>query len=67
MSFNRKAQDHKKGKVNNLVAKHDHNVGGFHGKSKKAQRASYKQTLNQYDLDDLLEGEFDDYEQDDYE
>jgi len=35
MSFNRRTQDSKKGKVNNLVAKNDHNVGGFHGKTKK--------------------------------
>lgn len=64
MGFNRKSQDQK---VNNLVAKHDENRGGFHGKTKKAQRANYKQSLNSYDLDDLLEGEFDDYETKDYE
>lgn len=66
MSYARKQQDHKKGKVNNLVAKHDQNKGGVHGKSKKAQRTNYKQNLNQYDIDELLEGEFDEYEHEDY-
>lgn len=58
-SYQRKIEDNKKS--NNLVAKHDFNKGGFHGKSKKAQRANYKQNLSQYDLDDLLEGELDNY------
>lgn len=66
MSFNRRHEDFKRGKVNNLVAKHDENRGGVHGKSTKAQRTNYKQHLNQYDLDDLLEDEFADYEHEDY-
>lgn len=66
MSFSRRREDSKRGKINNYVAKHDYNHGGAHGKSVKAQRTNYKQSLNQYDLDDLLEDEFADYEQDDY-
>jgi len=66
MSFSRRHEDSKRGKINNYVAKHDYNHGGVHGKSVKAQRTNYKQTLNQYDLDDLLEDEFADYEQEDY-
>lgn len=62
MSFNRRVQDSKRGKINNLVAKNDHNIGGFHGKTKKAERTNYKQTLSQFDLDDLLDEEFDEYE-----
>lgn len=67
MSFVRNTQNHKKGKINNLVARDQDFRGGFHGKSKKAQRANYKQQLNKYDMDDLLDGNFDDYEQEDYE
>lgn len=60
MSYNRKEVDRKKG--NNLVAKHDFNKGGFHGKSKKAQRTNFKQNLNQYDIDDLLEEDFESFD-----
>lgn len=64
MSFARRHTDCKKGKVNNLVAKHNENRGGAHGKSTKAQRTNFKQSLNQYDIDDLLNEDYDDLEED---
>ncbi len=64
MSFARRHNDAKKGKINNLVAKNDENRGGAHGKSKKAQRTNFKQQLNQYDLDDLLNEDYEDLEED---
>lgn len=64
MGFDRKQVTQTKRR--NPVAQYDQNRGGVHGKSVKAQRTNFKQSLNQYDLDDLLEDEFADYEQDDY-
>jgi len=58
MSHNRKEGD--KQKVNNYVAKHDHNRGGFHGKSKKAQRSQLKSSLNQIPDDLYDESKWDD-------
>lgn len=43
MSYNRKVIDNKKGR--NPVARHDFNKGGFHGKSKKAERKASNQNL----------------------
>lgn len=59
MSFVRNVQDHKHGKINNLVARDDEHRGGFHGKTMKAQRTNFKQGLNQYALQDLLYDEVD--------
>lgn len=67
MSFARRHGDAKKGKVNNLVAKHNDHKGGVHGKSKKAQRTNFKANLNQYDLDDLLNDELEDDLEEDYQ
>lgn len=50
MSFKRKQRDHQK--VNNYVAKHDFNRGGFHEKSNKQQRGNMRSDLAQIDLDD---------------
>lgn len=44
MSYKRKTQDRKK--INNLTAKYDNNRGGFHGKSYKAERTNFKQSIN---------------------
>ena len=48
MSFKRKQRDHQK--VNNYVAKHDFNRGGFHGKTKKQQRCNLKSDLSKINL-----------------
>lgn len=58
MSFKRKQRDNK---LNNPVAKHDHNVGGFHGKSYKAKRTNVKAHLSQIDLEN--EGEWETLEE----
>jgi hypothetical protein len=50
VSFKRKQTD--KQKVNNFVAKHDFNIGGYHGKSNKQQRTNQKLDLNNVDLND---------------
>ena len=49
MSFNRKQGDRK---INNFVAKHDNNRGGFHGKTTKQTRCNMKVDLSRVDLDD---------------
>jgi len=50
VSFNRKQRDHQK--VNNLVAKHDVNKGGFHEKTYKQKRGNIRAELSQIDLHD---------------
>lgn len=51
MSYNRRQQDAKK--MNNFVAKHDFNRGGFHGKSKKAVRRNEHVNLSQICTEDM--------------
>lgn len=58
MSYKRNQEDNKKNKNRNFVAKNDFNKGGFHGKSKKAMRTNFKQALEQYDYDDLINENF---------
>lgn len=53
MSYSRKTGDKKK--VNNFVAKHDFNKGGFHGKTEKAERKNYRQKLNKINPEEFLE------------
>lgn len=49
MSFKRTQRDHQK--VNNYVAHHDFNKGGFHEKSTKQTRANEKSELSRIGLD----------------
>lgn len=57
MGRTKRRNDDGRGKINNLVSKHDHNRGGFHGKSKKSQRSRNKQELNNIDLDEAFDDE----------
>lgn len=50
MSFNRKQRDRQK--TNNLVAKHDHNRGGFHDKSYKQRRGNIRADLSKLSTED---------------
>lgn len=56
MSYKRKMKDTAKDR--NFVAKNDFNRGGFHGKSKKAERTKLNSKLHSIDLD-VLDTEYD--------